>query len=214
MSPPRWPPIQRFERFVRKEGACWIWTGHTMYGSGSQPGFWTGEREMSAARWAWDHFLGDVPERIKRTCPNPRCVNPEHYQDISLPDPPEELTRRCACGCGELTPRAWMTRRDRGWLRGHQMKYVPGHGKPGRRPLDLEDPMHRLKRHIRYDGECWIWTGAISSYGRGQMWFKGKMEQAHRVSYYLATGEMPRVVYRYCDNKACVNPAHHGSEKR
>lgn len=185
-----------------------------MYGSGDQPGFWDGEKEMSAARWAWSHFIGNVPGRIRRTCPSDRCVNPTHYQDITIPKPPEQLTRLCACGCGELTPRAWITRRDRGWLRGHPVKYVPGHGAPGRRKGDQVDPMQRLMKFVRHEGDCWLWTGSISSYGRGQFWFRGKMEQAHRVSYYLATGDMPKVVYRYCENKTCVNPAHHGADKR
>lgn len=61
--------------------------------------------------------------------------------------------------------------------------------------------------------DCWEWTGGIASNGYGSI-KEGrpsrKMRSAHRVSYELVRGALPRgaVVRHKCDNKKCVNPIH------
>lgn len=58
---------------------------------------------------------------------------------------------------------------------------------------------------------CWIWTGAINSYGYGRVYMpNGKREMAHRVSYQLFVGEIPgeSLVLHKCDVRCCVNPSH------
>jgi len=54
-------------------------------------------------------------------------------------------------------------------------------------------------------GECWIWTGALGD-GYGILRRVG----AHRVSYWMETGEEPgdRYVLHHCDNPPCVRPSH------
>jgi HNH endonuclease len=58
---------------------------------------------------------------------------------------------------------------------------------------------------------CWIWTGALErKYGYGFFQFQGKLRNAHRVSWQLFRGEIPKgmFVLHRCDVSACVNPYH------
>lgn len=58
--------------------------------------------------------------------------------------------------------------------------------------------------------ECWEWQGTVKRHGYGQMWFRGKSDRAHRVSYQLHNGAIPEglLIRHTCDNKLCVNPGH------
>jgi hypothetical protein len=63
--------------------------------------------------------------------------------------------------------------------------------------------------------ECWNWLGGSNRYGQlrdeaGGGSYRGRKLAAHRVSYKLCLGEIPKglhVLHR-CDNPRCVNPAH------
>lgn len=60
-------------------------------------------------------------------------------------------------------------------------------------------------------GDCWIWTAATGGFGYGRIGTReSSSEQAHRVSYRLAYGEIPTglCVLHRCDNPPCVNPTH------
>ena len=57
---------------------------------------------------------------------------------------------------------------------------------------------------------CWIWTGARSQFGYGNLTTNGKQENAHRVSWEIHFGPIPdgmRVLHA-CDNPPCVRPFH------
>ncbi len=61
--------------------------------------------------------------------------------------------------------------------------------------------------------ECWPWIGSIiKGRGHGQLEVKenGRRRNwpAHRLAYFLATGELPEQVHHVCENKSCVNPNH------
>lgn len=57
---------------------------------------------------------------------------------------------------------------------------------------------------------CWIWTGALTSWGYGKIGAGKKTQRAHRVSWELFIGPIPddmNVLHR-CDTPSCINPDH------
>ena len=94
-----------------------------------------------------------------------------------------------------------------------------GKAKPRKPPRSLE-PLSktalRLLKHIAEDSVtgCWNWTGAINDkqnelkYGR--VWFHGKAEYAHRISYFVFVGDIDKdlEIMHLCDNERCINPKH------
>lgn len=60
------------------------------------------------------------------------------------------------------------------------------------------------------DTGCWLWTGPKGSGGYGAFTIRNVDQRAHRASYVLFKGPIPKglhVLHR-CDTPACVNPAH------
>ncbi len=57
---------------------------------------------------------------------------------------------------------------------------------------------------------CWLWTGATLNDRYGYVYYKGKMNTTHRVSWSLVNGPIPpgKLVCHKCDVKLCVNPDH------
>lgn len=62
---------------------------------------------------------------------------------------------------------------------------------------------------------CWIWLGGVSSHGYGQFRYNGENWRAHKLSWFLTHGIVPKglsdmkvVLMHSCDVKRCVNPAH------
>ena len=55
--------------------------------------------------------------------------------------------------------------------------------------------------------DCLLWTGAIKSNGYGNLSFEGKVQSAHRVSYMLANGPIPKGarVLHSCDVRAVAS---------
>jgi len=60
--------------------------------------------------------------------------------------------------------------------------------------------------------ECWNWLGAINRKGGGygQFGVRGFIAKAHRVSWELLYGDIPKglMVLHKCNNPSCVNPSH------
>lgn len=59
--------------------------------------------------------------------------------------------------------------------------------------------------------ECWEWVGCKNADGYGRFNIKGKIINAHRVSYELYKNIIPAdtiLVCHTCDNPSCVNPEH------
>lgn len=73
---------------------------------------------------------------------------------------------------------------------------------------------HRLLRSLRQEGECWLWTGAITPHGYGVFSIGPKSAPrsivAHRVAYEVLVGPIPdgAVLDHVCGNRACCRPEH------
>jgi hypothetical protein len=81
---PRRPAIERFDekRAIQPSG-CWEWTAARLadgYGT-----FFDGEKVVLAHRWAYEHFVGPIPEglALDHLCRNHGCVNPEHLEPVT-----------------------------------------------------------------------------------------------------------------------------------
>jgi hypothetical protein len=75
---------------------------------------------------------------------------------------------------------------------------------------------HRALESIRFwnkvqksDG-CWTWTGSLTVSGYGRLKFRGAYSQAHRVSWTMEYGPIPKglLVCHRCDNPPCCRPDH------
>jgi len=62
----------------------------------------------------------------------------------------------------------------------------------------------------RGENECWEWTAYRERDGYGWFGVMGRNHGAHRVSYALTSGAIPKgmQIDHICSNKACVNPSH------
>ncbi len=68
---------------------------------------------------------------------------------------------------------------------------------------------------VSYD-TCWIWIGTLNYFGYGQLAYRGKNYQAHRISYWIyktfyknnfIKNSLIHACHK-CDNPSCVNPNH------
>ena len=71
--------------------------------------------------------------------------------------------------------------------------------------------IERFRNLYRIDESgCWEWTSEKTEKGYGRLRVNGKNVRAHRLSYQLFVGEIPKGLFvcHSCDNPGCVNPEH------
>lgn len=68
----------------------------------------------------------------------------------------------------------------------------------------------RFEKYINKTKQCWVWKASKTWHGYGRFWFNRKHISAHRMSWFLYKGKIPKRLFvcHKCDNPPCVNPAH------
>lgn len=113
----------------------------------------------------------------------------------------------CECGCGQFTPLARFTRLIDGYIEGKPLRFCPGHRPPLYHSLHEAFWAHCSPGALN---SCWEWQGTKVQDGYGHFKYRKKIYKAHRVSYEIHHGPIPKglQVCHTCDNPCCWNPAH------
>lgn len=73
------------------------------------------------------------------------------------------------------------------------------------------ETIEKFWNKVDKSGECWTWTGGVTSHGYGTFYLGNKTYiRAHRFAFLVSFGWLldDGVVAHKCDNPSCVNPSH------
>lgn len=79
----------------------------------------------------------------------------------------------------------------------------------GIRPRNVSDS-EWFWNHVRKTPTCWLWIGTCFTDGYGAFYRGGQARRAHRESYAMAYGSVPKgmLICHTCDTPSCVRPTH------
>lgn len=143
-------------------------------------------------------------EKVVVNQKNRLCKN-HYYSFLTYGDPTMTYAKRKAsvrCGVVDCSKAEYV----KGYCAAHYMRFYRT-GKPDGQRLSIED---RFWSKVKKTSGCWEWQGSCHSKSHyGTIGIKGKTVFAHRYSYSLKHGVMPKqMVLHSCDNRICVNPSH------
>lgn len=98
----------------------------------------------------------------------------------------------------------------RGWCSAHYERWR-NHGDPLVVDFIIGDDAARFWSHVEKTDTCWLWTGALTGNGYGQIRLKdGSRHGVHRFAYELVVGPIPDGLYldHICRVRNCVRPSH------
>jgi hypothetical protein len=91
-------------------------------------------------------------------------------------------------------------------------KAVLVHTNSGKYEVAASNPraLAKILSHVRYEGDCWIWTGALSSRGYAVGTSNKASVYVHRLSHWIVVGPVADglVLDHLCRRPSCVNPLH------
>ena len=194
--------IGRFLSKVEKRpDGCWVWLGYKNaagYGYFSTPTY----KSIVCSRFSIVAFhkcgipKGNV---VRHKCDNPSCVNPEH---LLLGTTKENARDTIEHGRAKIGNHHHSITHPELIHRGKPMNTS---GK-----IQESDRIRFLEKCEKDSSGCWLWKRSLSVLGYGGFALLGKTRSAHRSSYLLFKGEIPKglLVRHLCHNRACVNPEH------
>jgi len=77
--------------------------------------------------------------------------------------------------------------------------------------IDTMDIYDRLDKRLNKTDTCWLWVGkSTDKNGYARIRVNGITELAHRISYTIYKGEIPKGIFvcHSCDVPGCCNPEH------
>ena len=79
----------------------------------------------------------------------------------------------------------------------------------GIRASKPDDPA-RVMAKVRQTSGCWEWMASLTPSGYGQVWWRGRLVNAHRVVFEIVRGPIAEGMQldHLCRNRRCVNPDH------
>lgn len=97
----------------------------------------------------------------------------------------------------------------RGWCSRHYQRWAR-FGDPSAGGARFENPWDSIQERTEWAGDCLVWTGSISSTGRGIVRRNGKSVNVHVFVWEEANGPTPegRVIDHSCRNEKCVRLSH------
>lgn len=117
----------------------------------------------------------------------------------------------CQCGCGQKTSISEANISARGYVKGEPRRFRTGHAARLQHRRAFEDRFWEKVDRSEPD-DCWEWNAYRDKRGYGSMATQAGKPPilAHRASYVLASGPIPKGMHvcHHCDNPPCCNPAH------